>query len=54
MAAINGLDTKQKLALQQKVSFSSSFPFDYQYGRPYYFVEATLPLFSFLFGQILV
>jgi hypothetical protein len=53
MAAINGLDTKQKLALQQKIS-SSSFPFDYQYGRRYYFVEATLPLFSFLFGQILM
>jgi hypothetical protein len=52
MAAINGLDTKQKLALQQKVS--SSFPFDYLYGRRYYFVEATLALFSLLFGQILM
>jgi hypothetical protein len=54
MAAINGLDTKQNLSLQQKVSFSSSFPFDYQHRRRYYFVEATLPLFSFLFGQTLM
>jgi hypothetical protein len=54
MAAINGRDTKQKLALLQKVSFSSSFPFDYQYRRRYYFVEAILQLFSFSFGQILM